>query len=227
MKTFYRRHKKAAMLISIAALSISFMFLCFGWIVIRTWMKAPVVAALATSPEKVRLQLEDISDEYQNILLAVEDPGFYDHHGVDFNTPGAGWTTITQAIVKVYFYNGFTPGFLRYRKLEQSVIAWVFDMRVDKRTQLLIFVNSAYFGNHNGREIVGFEDASRAYFNTTFTGLSKNQFLSLVAMLIGPNEFHVDRQPVRNRERVQRIQRLLMRGCTPNGFRDVYYESCQ
>ena len=30
-------------------------------------------------------------------LLAVEDPGFADHSGVDFITPGAGVTTITQS----------------------------------------------------------------------------------------------------------------------------------
>ena len=99
-------------------------------------------------------------------------------------------------------------------------------MRVDKRTQLLIFINSAYLGNHNGREIVGFEDASNTYFNTSFSGLNKDQFLSLVAMLIGPNEFHVVSQPERNKERVKRISRLLEGGCTPRGLSDVYYESC-
>ena len=113
------------------------------------------------------------------------------------------------------------------RKLEQCVIAWVFDKRVDKRTQLLIFINSAYLGNHDGREIVGLEDAANAYFNTSFSGLTKDQFLSLVAMFVGPNEFHVVRQPERNKERVKRISRLLEGGCTPSGLSDVYYESCR
>lgn len=226
MKTFYRQHRILAALLLAVALPISLILLYCASVIIRAYVDTPRVVAQSTSPERVSLRLEDVPDDYQNILLSVEDPDFSSHHGIDFTTPGAGWTTITQGIVKVYFYNGFTPGLFRYRKLEQSLIAWVFNGRVDKRTQLLIFINSAYFGNYDGREIVGFRNASRAYFNKGFSELTKEEYISLVAMLIGPNEFNVLRQPIKNKERVERINRLLNGECRPTGHHDVYYEAC-
>lgn len=227
MRSFYQRHRILTGLLLAVVLPVWLLLLYCASVIIRARMDTPRVVAQATSPDRVSLRLEDVSDDYQRILLAVEDPNFYSHHGVDFTTPGAGWTTITQGIVKIYFYNGFTPGIFRYRKLEQSLIAWVFDSSVDKRTQLLIFINSAYFGNHKGRDIVGFPDASRAYFNKGFSELATDEYISLVAMLVGPNDFNVIRQPDKNRERVKRINRLLSGDCKPSGLTDVYYESCE
>ena len=226
VKDFYRRHRVATRLSLIILVPLSLILFYCASVVIKAYLDTPKVVAQAISPERISLRLEDMSDDYRNILLTVEDPNFYSHHGIDLTTPGAGWTTITQGIVKVYFYNGFTPGLFRYRKLEQSLIAWVFNSRVDKRTQLLIFINSAYFGNYNGREVIGFTDASRVYFNKGFSDLTREEFISLVAMLIGPNEFNVIQQPDKNSERTNRITRLLNGECKPTGHADVYYEAC-
>ena len=227
VKGFYRRHRILTALLVAVLLPISLLLLYCVSVTARAYLDAPKVVAQATSPDRQSLRLEDVPDEYQRILLMVEDPNFYSHYGVDLATPGAGWTTITQGIVKVYFYNGFTPGVFRYRKLEQSLIALVFDSRVDKKTQLLIFINSAYFGNHDEREIIGFTDASRAYFNKDFSRLTRDEYISLVAMLVAPNGFNVVQQPTKNRERVKRINRLLNGECKPMGFADVYYEECR
>lgn len=146
--TRFRRHRLLSSLVLAIVLPILLLLLYCASVVIRAYLDTPKVVAQATSPEKLSVQLDNLPDEYQHILLTVEDPNFYSHRGVDLTTPGAGWTTITQGIVKVYFYDGFTPGAFRYRKVEQSLIAWVFDSRVDKRTQLLIFINSANLGNY-------------------------------------------------------------------------------
>lgn len=226
MKDFYRRHKIATALLLAVLLPVGLITLYCASVIIRAYVDTPKVLAEAASLDRSRLHLEDVPAEYQHILLAVEDPSFYSHHGVDFTTAGSGWTTITQGIVKIYFYNGFTPGLFRYRKLEQSLIAWVFNSRVDKRTQLLIFINSAYFGNYQGREVIGFTDASRAYFNKGFSELTRDEYISLVAMLVGPNEFNVTLRPGKTGERVKRINRLLAGDCKPAGLTDVYYELC-
>jgi len=111
-------------------------------------------------------------------------------------------------------------------KIKQSVIAWVFDKRVDKDTQLEIFVNSVHLGNHNGNEVRGLQAGAMAYFNKDFSQLDEGEFLSLLAMIIAPNHFNLVSQSGKNQERVNRIRRLLKGECQPAGLHDVYYENC-
>lgn len=112
-------------------------------VAVKAWVDVPRVLEAVKSSGRLTLDPQDMSPDFQGILLAVEDPGFFSHHGVDVTTPGSGWTTITQGLVKILFYDGFTPGAFRYRKIEQSVIALVFDRRVDKPTQLRLFVSTS------------------------------------------------------------------------------------
>jgi len=226
MRQPFHRHKKVAIVLLLVGLPLLLILLYSSSVILRAYIDTPKVVLRATTPSNATLQLQDLPDDFQQILLAVEDPNFYSHHGIDLRTPGSGWTTITQGIVKIYFYNGFTPGIFRYRKLEQSLIACVFNSRVDKRTQLVIFINSAYFGNDQRREVIGFKDAAKAYFDKEFAELTKDEFISLVAMLVGPNAFNVIHQPNKNRERVNKIKRLLNGECQPTGLTDVFYEAC-
>ena len=160
------------------------------------------------------------------ILLAIEDPRFYSHAGVDLRTPGAGWTTITQGLVKVYGYGGFVPGILHWRKLEQSLTALVVNRRIPKDVQLAMFIDGAYMGTWRGKEVDGFDNAARVYFGRSLETLDDSQYLAIVAMLPGPDDLHVLARPDRNAERVHRIERLLAGECRPAGWRDVYYEDC-
>ncbi len=123
---FFKRHKIVTMSLILLAVFVSVLIIYSIMVIARASSDTPRVVAKATAPEKIKLRLEDFPEEYKQILLTVEDPNFYTHNGVDFGTPGAGWTTITQGIVKIYFYDGFTPGTFRYRKFEQSLIAWTF-----------------------------------------------------------------------------------------------------
>ena len=227
LRAYCRRHKLITGLALIILLPLFILLLYSAFVLFKASLDTPKVVERATSPDKIALRVEDFGAERLKILLAVEDPNFYSHNGVDLSTPGAGWTTITQGIVKVYFYNGFTPGTFRYRKFEQSLIALVFDRKVDKRTQLLIFINSAYFGDYEGREVIGFQDAARVYLRKEFSDLTTDEFISLVAMLIAPNDINISKNPTKTSERASRIKRLLAGECRPLGLTDVYYESCR
>src|ERR1700754_2249620 len=114
IKSFHRRHRIISTLLLLIVLPLLLLLLYSLSVIIRAYVDTPKVVAEATSPARVSLRPEDLPDDYRHILLTVEDPNFYSHHGIDVSTPGAGWTTITQGIVKVYFYNGFTPGLFRY-----------------------------------------------------------------------------------------------------------------
>ncbi|MBF0409700.1 MAG: transglycosylase domain-containing protein [Candidatus Riflebacteria bacterium] len=163
---------------------------------------------------------KDLPDAFRNALLAVEDPAFYQHHGVDLHTPGAGMTTITQGLVKLlYFPNGFQPGI---EKIRQTLIAqYAFDSCISKDDQFLLFLNACYLGHENGQAIHGYENGSRVYFSKKFSEITYDDFLSLVAMHISPNSL----KPVMksNAERVVRIKEYLSGQRKPSGVLDVDY----
>jgi membrane peptidoglycan carboxypeptidase len=171
-----------------------------------------------------QLSLSDLSPEREAALLAVEDPKFTRHHGVDLATPGAGMTTLTQGLVKLlYFPNGFHPGIA---KIRQTVIAqYAFDAMVSKEDQLLLFLNICYLGNENGIEIHGYANAAKIYFGKEFSAITEDEFLSLVAMHIGPNALKPGTSA--NAERVKRIKMYLSGKYQPAGVLDVDYKGKQ
>ena len=113
------------------------------------------------------LTLSDLSPERKAMLLAVEDPRFYQHHGVDLEEPGAIMTTLTQGLVKLLYYpNGFKPG---VAKLRQSLIAkYALNSIISKDDQLLLFLNICCLGHEKGKEVHGLADGSRIYFGKEY-----------------------------------------------------------
>ena len=170
------------------------------------------------------LSVEDLPAQWLDEMLQVEDPGFYQHNGFDLSSPGAGLTTLTQALVKIHYFDDFKPGFAKYK---QTILALVLDSRMSKQDQLNLVLNSARLGHINGIGISGFDEAAEVYFDKTFSDITHEEFLALVAMLVGPNHFSVLRNPDRNKQRLERINRLLAGACRPAGLRDVYYSECQ
>lgn len=156
----------------------------YGWSQVKTARQqtAQIVAA-ALQRYGTEIQPWDLSSERKAKLLAIEDPAFNYHRGVDFATPGAGMTTISQGLVKLlYFPEGFRPGLA---KLRQTLIArYAFDPLVSKDEQLLLFLNMSYLGHAEGEAIHGFAKAAKVYFDKSFTELSDQEFVALVAMLI-------------------------------------------
>jgi membrane peptidoglycan carboxypeptidase len=185
------------------------------------WLADDLVARMMLSGDVLRPQ--QIPQARIDALLRVEDPRFFDHCGVDLRSPGAGLTTITQGLVKRLYFERFRPGFA---KIPQTLYALGFDLRIDKPTQLALFLNLVPFGNLEGREILGFPAAARSFYGKQPGELSEDEFLSLVAMIIAPNALNPIRHPEKNHERVARIRRLLAHECAPAGLRDVYYDQC-
>ncbi len=180
--------------------------------VLETWLAKPRPVAL-----------EALSSEQKDILLAIEDPGFYQHKGVDFTSPGQGMTTITQALVKLLYFDPFEPGFA---KIEQSLIArFVLDRHLTKNQQLTLFVNNAYLGEAGGRQVYGFADGAQTYFNKAFAELNRQEFIGLVAMLIGPNAIRPDKPGPYNK-RLRRVIAVLEGACRPAGVLDATYAQC-
>ncbi len=172
--------------------------------------------------QSARIFVEDLTSSQKEILLAIEDPNFYDHNGLDLRSPGAGKTTITQALVKRVFFKNFKPGFA---KIEQSLIArYVVNRKVSKVDQITAFLNLAYFGNCNGQQIEGYDEAAKCYLRKSFGELSDDDFINLTARLIAPNKFNRDAPALEIR--IKKIERLLIGECVPRNHSDVTYEAC-
>lgn len=185
---------------------------------------AAVIAELH-DPAIMTLNLDDLTPDQLKWLLMVEDPNFYEHKGVDFSTPGAGWTTITQALVKIYYFDHFKPGLAKYK---QTLIArFALDPLISKDDQLELFINKIYLGRTPEGQVYGFADAARLYYNKYFKDLTRDEYLSLVAMIIAPNSVNAVAQPDLNRERLRRINRLISGKARPNGWLDVWLEGCE
>ena len=74
----------------------------------RAQQRTPQVLAAGSQGE---LSLDEVGQRRLAMLVKIEDPGFWTHRGVDFSTPGAGMTSITQSLVKRFYFERFQPGF--------------------------------------------------------------------------------------------------------------------
>lgn len=218
--------KRVLRLVAVPAAGVGLAIVLYAAVtMIGAYVGGPGVVRRYVATHEMRLTRNSLPAGYLEILLSVEDPRFLTHHGIDLSTPGAGYTTITQGLVKILYFKSFKPGLA---KLRQSLIAPAFDRRVDKDTQLALFLNSVYMGTTaDGTEVHGLGDAARVYFGKDFPALSRDEFMALVAMIVAPNAYSVARQPSENAERVRRIKKLLAGECRPLGLTDVYYKGCK
>jgi membrane carboxypeptidase/penicillin-binding protein len=211
-------------IISLLVLTLIFAIYSFTVIFKAHYQTKKLIDDLS-SPDFLELSLEDFSLDQLTILLSVEDPVFYTHRGYDFFTPGAGWTTITEGLVKWYYFDNYKPGLAKIRQI--LIAAFVLDPVVSKDNQLRLFINKVYLGQIAGRPVEGFASASRVYFHKEFSELGRDEYMALVAMIIAPETVNVIKQPDANAERVKRIAHLVDDDYLPKGWLDVWLDGCR
>ena len=176
----------------------------------------------ALNSGRMKLKLTDLSIDQRQALLKIQDQNFYHHKGFDITTPGTGLTTISQGLVKIYYFDNFEPGL---QKIKQSLISrFAFDIMTPKDTILKLFINDVYLGHHNGKPISGFENAANAYLNKSFKNLTWDEYLGLVAMIRSPNTLHYIRNKAANEARVSKIKEVLTGEYIPVDNSDWMYD---
>ena len=190
----------------------------------RVYTRDVVVSSLRK--RSYRLSMEEMTERQINILLAVEDPAFFSHRGVDYRTPGAGITTITQSLVKRLYFRSFRPG-IRNKIMQILFARFALHPYVSKEDQLRLFINIVFLGRSEKGPVYGFGEAAQAYFRRDFQTLTEEEYMALVAMIIAPRTFHVQNHPELNAERVRRIQDLMSGKYKPRGLMDLYYGRLQ
>ncbi len=167
---------------------------------------------------QIEMSAGELSPRQLEILLKIEDPNFYTHNGVDFKTPGAGWTTITQGLAKRFYFKDFQQGIL---KIKQTLCArFALEPLVSKERQLDLYINLMYFGN----KTYGLKDAAMYYYNKDVKELEEDEYIALIACLIAPEQLNVKDHPRENAVRVERIRKVLSGTYHPDGLFDITYE---
>jgi len=188
------------------------------WIAATAYIRAPRMVAELDLAGALPFSPSELPRSRLCALLAVTDATFYRHQGIGLLDGPPGHTTITQSIGKGLFFKGFDPGLLRHRKIRLMVAAWAFDRRISKETQLRVFLNRAYFGGADGREVIGFPAAANAFYGKPLGQLSDSEYFGLLAMLEAPNRYHVILQPKVNAGRVARFQQHVQKACAEGCF---------
>ena len=112
-----------------------------------------------------------------------------------------GASTITQQLAK-NLYLSEDRNFLR--KGREAAYTYFLERSLSKKRILEIYLNVIEWGDG----VYGAEAASRRYFNKSASNLTREEAAFLAAMIPSPlNVFH----PIKNRKRVNRRQRVLLR----------------
>lgn len=138
------------------------------------------------------VELDQISDNLEEAVIATEDRTFYDNNGINYKrfllavvTAGkfGGGSTITQQLAKnAYLSQEQTVT----RKAKEFFLAVELNKKYDKNQILTMYLNNAYFGNG----VWGVEDASQKYFGTSASDLTVDEAATLAGMLKGPEIYN-------------------------------------
>ena len=189
------------------------------------------------APRRVQqwVPLERISVNLQRAVLAGEDTNFATHHGFDYEAIQRAWeegskisekeaqqegdtdpsdwipdlskfkrggSTISQQLAKnLYLSSERTAA----RKVKEAAITYFLERSLSKCRILEIYLNVIEWGDG----VYGAEAASQTYFHKPAASLSPQEAAFLSAMIPSPlNVFN----PQKNLRRVQRRQRVILRG---------------
>ena len=149
-------------------------------------------AGSLTGQKGTYVELDAISENLQNAVVATEDRSFYKNSGINYGrfflailTLGrsGGGSTITQQLAKnAYLSQDQTVE----RKAKEFFLALEINKKYSKKEILTMYLNNAYFGNG----VWGVEDASKKYFGVSASQLSLDQSAVLAGMLKGPEIYN-------------------------------------
>jgi penicillin-binding protein 1A len=143
----------------------------------------------------------EISPNFLNAVIAVEDADFYHHHGISprgllralvadimHRRAGQGGSTLTQQLARQYF---LTPEKTITRKLKEMILAINIERRFSKQQILEMYSNKVCFGHG----YYGVEASSRFYFGKPAIDLTVPEAALLAGIVQRPSYYSPTNQP--------------------------------
>lgn len=138
---------------------------------------------------------DDLSENYLNAVVAVEDHRYYEHGPIDFialaratytnvrdNEFDEGGSTITQQVAKNVIFNQDKN---IIRKLGEIFAGYDLEKNYSKNEILALYVNSCYFGDG----YYGIYDASMGYYKKPPTDLTLDEASMLAGIPNAPSVY--------------------------------------
>ncbi len=138
------------------------------------------------------LPIADIPEKVIAMLVFIEDPGFYSHHGVQLKAMANayllnmksgykkwGGSTITQQLARSLI---LYPGKTYLRKYLELITALIMELVMPKIRILELYVNYIEFG----KGIFGIGNAAEHYFGRPLNRLSRVELIELITILPNP-----------------------------------------
>nr|WP_263312846.1 glycosyltransferase [Mammaliicoccus sp. Marseille-Q6498] len=200
-----RKRKRVSKLFGILAILI-ILIIVFYLAVMYMWSRTSDVDDLAKIEDKPTfVSAENMPDYTKNAFVAVEDKRFYDHDGIDIRGVSRalavslkngeltqGGSTITQQVVKNYFYTNETQ---LTRKVKEMFVAKRVEDKYSKNDILSYYANNIYFGANN----YTIEEAANYYFGATVDKNNQNlpqvtvlQSAILASVVNAPSNFDIN-----------------------------------
>ena len=173
------------------------------------------------------VELDAISDNLENAVIATEDRSFYKNSGINYQRTilavltlgrSGGGSTITQQLAKNAF---LTQEQTISRKAREFFLALEINKKYSKQEILTMYLNNAYFGNG----VWGVEDASQKYFGISASDLTIEQSAVLAGMLKGPeiyNPYYSLENAINRRDTV--LQNMVNAGYIDQATADAGYK---
>lgn len=184
--------------------------------------------------DRIILKLEDIPKPLIDALIATEDRGFYEHHGISVRgtsrailsnlTGGArqGGSTITQQLIKNFYLNSDRT---IKRKANEAVMALLLERHYSKDEILRTYMNEITLGQNGNQSVNGFGLASQFYFNRPLNELRLDQMALLVGLAKGSTQYNPILYPDRAKQRRNVVlHNMLMMGKIDN---DTYQQAIE
>ncbi len=163
---------------------------------------------------------ENLSKDYINAVVAVEDHRYYDHGPVDFigiaramytnirdGEFDEGGSTITQQVSKNIIFNQDKT---LIRKLGELFGAYDLEKNYSKNEILALYVNSSYFGDGYN----GIYDASMGYYNKEPKDLSLDEASMLAGVPNAPSVY----APTVNMDLAKKRQAHVLKAMVKYGY---------
>lgn len=174
-----------------------------------------VLATLSGGENRIWVDYEDIPEDLEHALVAIEDKRFYTHKGVDwYRTVGAvfnmflsmddtfGGSTITQQLIKNLTQQ---DDITVQRKLLEIFQALDFEKKYDKEEILEWYLNAVYFGEG----CYGVQTAAQTYFGKDAKDLTVAEAASIVGITNLPTYYDPFYSVENNKERQENVLREM------------------
>jgi len=169
--------------------------------------------------ERRALRLDDFPRHVVAAVLAAEDSRFATHPGVDpigllraawvnFREGGVrqGGSTITQQLAKNVFLSSQRT---LTRKLTETVLAVILEVRMSKQEILEAYLNNVYLGQSESIGMYGVGQAASAFFAKDVRDLSVAEAATIAGVIHAPNLDSPLRHPDRARIRRDQVLELM------------------